>query len=81
MEDETDSRLYIRVGCSVCLSSRRKGVFMNCPYCDKESKQVIEASFNSIKDSLSQNLSADQKQELIKFLQEENINGKLARIS
>lgn len=71
MGDETDSRLYIRVGCSVCLSSRRKGVFMNCPYCDKESKQVIEASFISIKDSLSQNLSADQKQELIKFLQEE----------
>jgi hypothetical protein len=71
MEDKTDSRLYIRVGCSVCLSSRRKGVFMNCPYCDKESKQVIEASFNSIKDSLSQNLSVDQKQELIKFLQEE----------
>jgi len=71
MGEETDSKLYIRVGCSVCLSSRRKGVFMNCPYCDKESKQVIEASFNSIKDSLSQNLSADQKQELIKFLQEE----------
>ena len=71
MEDKTDPRLYIRVGCSVCLSGRRQGVFMNCPYCDKEKKQVIEASFNSIKDSLSQNLSADQKQELIKFLQEE----------
>jgi hypothetical protein len=71
MGDETDSRLYIRVGCSVCLGSRRKGVFMNCPYCDPQRKQMIEASFNSIKDSLSQNLSADQKQELIKFLQEE----------
>ena len=71
MGDETDSRLYIRVGCSVCLGSRRKGVFMNCPYCDTQRKQMIEASFNSIKDSLSQNLSADQKQELIKFLQEE----------
>ena len=71
MEDKTDSRLYIRVGCSVCLGSRRKGVFMNCPYCDTQRKQMIEASFNSIKDSLSQNLSADQKQELIKFLQEE----------
>jgi len=44
---------------------------MNCPYCDTQSKQMIEASFISIKDSLSQNLSADQKQELIKFLQEE----------
>jgi hypothetical protein len=44
---------------------------MNCPYCDTQRKQMIEASFNSIKDSLSQNLSADQKQELIKFLQEE----------
>jgi len=71
MEDKTDSRLYVRVGCSVCLSGRRQGVFMNCPYCDKERKQVIEASFGAIKDSLHQNLSADQKQELIKFLQEE----------
>jgi hypothetical protein len=43
---------------------------MNCPYCDAESKQMIEASFNSIKDSLNQNLSVNQKQELIKFLQE-----------
>jgi hypothetical protein len=70
MGDETDSRLYIRVGCSVCLCNRRQGVFMNCPYCDAESKQMIEASFNSIKDSLNQNLSVNQKQELIKFLQE-----------
>tara|TARA_R100000664_G_C2733899_1_gene123834 strand:- start:325 stop:540 length:216 start_codon:yes stop_codon:yes gene_type:complete len=71
MEDKTDSRLYIRVGCSVCLGSRRQGVFMNCPYCDKDRKQMIEASLSAIKDSLHQNLSADQKQELIKFLQEE----------
>mgnify|MGYP003147583542 FL=1 len=32
---------------------------------------MIEASLSAIKDSLHQNLSADQKQELIKFLQEE----------
>ena len=70
MEEEADSRLYIRAACSVCLNGRRKGIFVNCPYRDTERKQVIEASFTVVKDSLKRCLSSEQKKELIKELSE-----------
>ncbi len=68
MEEESDSKLYIRAACSVCLKGRRKGVFVNCPYCDIDRKQIVEASFQVIKESLNRHLSSQQKEELIKEL-------------
>ena len=62
--------LYMKVNCSICLGGQREGVFVNCPYCDTERKQVIEASFTVVKDSLKRCLSSEQKKELIKELSE-----------
>tara|TARA_R100000664_G_C2758010_1_gene146642 strand:+ start:3661 stop:3876 length:216 start_codon:yes stop_codon:yes gene_type:complete len=70
MEDEESLKLYIKASCSVCLNAHRKGVFVNCPYCDVSRKQVIEASFNTVKDILKETLDSKQKKELIKFLKE-----------
>jgi hypothetical protein len=70
MDKKYDFKLYIKVMCSVCLDNNRKGVFTNCPYCDVERKQIIEASFKFVKESLKKNLSREQKKELIKILKE-----------
>ena len=53
MEDEESLKLYVKVSCSVCLDGRLQGVFTNCPYCDVDRKQMIEASFNTVKDILN----------------------------
>jgi hypothetical protein len=50
------------------LGGHREGVFANCPYCDVERKQLIEASFKTIKETLGENLTLKQKKELVKFL-------------
>jgi len=71
MENDPTAKLYIRVGCSVCLSGIRKGVFVNCPYCDIDRKQVIEAPFSTVKSILSSSLTRKEREELVKFLQEE----------
>ena len=63
-----DHRLYMKISCSICLSGRREGVFMNCPYCDLDRKTYIEASFETIKVNLKENLSKLQTKELIKYL-------------
>jgi hypothetical protein len=68
MKDGEDLELLIRVPCSVCLSGIRKGVFTNCPYCDIDRKQIIEASLKSIKKYLNENLTREQKDDLIKEL-------------
>ena len=70
MEDEEALKLFIKASCSVCLNGRRKGVFTNCPYCDNDRKQIVEASFNVVKDILKETLDSKQKKELIKFLKE-----------
>jgi len=70
MEDEESLKLYVKVSCSVCLDGRLQGVFTNCPYCDVDRKQMIEASFNTVKDILKETLDSKQKKELAKFLKE-----------
>jgi len=60
--------LYIRAECSLCLGGTRKGIFMNCPYCDADRKTFIEASFGVIRESLGKTLTETQKKELIKYL-------------
>ena len=68
MNEQDGLKLYIKSSCSVCLNGIRKGVFVNCPYCDEDSNQVIEASFNVIKSYLSESLTEEQKDDLIKAL-------------
>ena len=63
--------LYIKAQCSLCLGGVRKGIFVNCPYCDIDRKSFIEAPFNSIKENLIHSLSNSQKKELIKCLTDE----------
>ena len=68
MKNKEDLELLIRVPCSVCLDGIRKGVFTNCPYCDIDRKQIIKASFKSIKKYLKENLTEEQKDDLMKEL-------------
>lgn len=63
--------LYIKAQCSLCLGGVRKGIFVNCPYCDIDRKSFIEAPFSSIKENLAHSLSSSQKKELIKCLTDE----------
>jgi len=67
-DDSDEHVLYIKAQCALCLGGGRKGIFMNCPYCDVDRKTFIEASFNSIKEVLGTTLSLSQKKELIKCL-------------
>ena len=66
-----DDLLYIRTDCTACLGGIRKGVFVNCPYCDIDRKSLIEAPFSVIKESLKKSLSKEQKKELTDFLNDE----------
>jgi len=63
--------LYIKATCSMCLGGLRKGIFVNCPYCDVDRKCFVEASFKTIKEELASKLTDEQKKELIKAFQEE----------
>ena len=63
-----EHKLFIKINCSICLGGRREGVFMNCPYCDLDSKTFIEASFDTIKTNLKENLSKKETNELINYL-------------
>ena len=71
MTDESDHKLYIRIMCTMCLGGQRAGIFGNCPYCNRERKTFVEASFKIIKESLDTILSSEQKEDLREFL----ING------
>ena len=66
--EDDDSKLYIKASCSLCLGGTRGGVFANCPYCDINRQTYVEASFNHIKENLSQNLTSGEKNELISYL-------------
>ena len=68
MKSEEGLGLLIRVSCSMCLNGIRKGIFVNCPYCDGDRKQIIDASFNVVKELLKENLTEEQKNDLIKEL-------------
>jgi len=46
------------------------GIFSNCPYCDVDRMTYIEASFNVLCENLNENLTKQQKKNLIKYLQE-----------
>jgi len=67
-DDSEEPALYIKVQCSLCLGGVRKGIFMNCPYCDVDRKTFIEASFNNIKEGFCKMLTKSQKKELIQYL-------------
>jgi len=67
-DDHVEHLLYIKVMCSLCLGGTRKGIFMNCPYCDMDRKTFIEASFNNIKEGFCKTLTKSQKKELIQYL-------------
>ena len=64
-------KLYVKVSCSICLGGRRKGVFLNCPYCDLDRKTMVEASPSVIQNYLSSLLSNKEKRDLIKVLKEQ----------
>ena len=49
----------------MCLGGHRPGIFMNCPYCDLDRMTYIEASFNVLKENLKENLTVEQKEDLI----------------
>ena len=68
MEHKDCLGLFVKTLCSICLGGQREGIFSNCPYCDVDRKQIIEASFKTIKETLKENLTCQQQQELIKFL-------------
>lgn len=68
MDDQESQKLFIMATCSICLGSRRKGVFLNCPYCNSDRKQYIEASFKVLKEILRDTLTSEQKKELAKEL-------------
>ena len=70
-DEESNDKLYIKTKCSFCLGGIRKGVFVNCPYCDVDRKSFIEAPLNSIKDIVKSNFSKTEIKELIKYIQEE----------
>ena len=68
MEQAEGLGLLVKVSCSVCLVGRRQGIFVNCPYCDGDRKQIIDASFNTVKELLKENLTEEQKDDLIREL-------------
>jgi hypothetical protein len=70
-DDSDEHVLYIKAQCSLCLGGIRKGIFMNCPYCDVDRKTFIEASFSNLKEAVSKTLTESQKKELIKYLRNE----------
>jgi len=70
MHSGSDHKLYARVACSMCLGGIRVGIFANCPYCDVDRMTYVEASFNVLKENLTENLDQKQKKNLIKYLQE-----------
>ena len=70
MHSGSDHKLYARVVCSMCLGGIRKGIFQNCPYCDIDRMTYIEASFNVLKENLNENLTLDQKNDLIIYLKD-----------
>jgi hypothetical protein len=53
------------------LGGIRKGVFVNCPYCDIDRKNFIEAPIKSIKYIVKSNFSKTEIKELIKYIQGE----------
>ena len=55
---------------SMCLGGIREGIFANCPYCDIDRMTYIEASFNTLKENLKEDLTLDQKQDLITYLKD-----------
>ena len=46
------------------------GIFANCPYCDLDNMTYIEASFNVLKENLNENLTMEQKKDLIIYLKD-----------
>jgi len=54
----------------MCLGGIRVGIFSNCPYCDLDRMTYVEASFSVIKENLNENLTPDQKEDLIIYLKE-----------
>tara|TARA_Y100000310_G_scaffold112583_1_gene111070 strand:- start:1754 stop:1924 length:171 start_codon:yes stop_codon:yes gene_type:complete len=54
----------------MCLGGIREGIFVNCPYCDVDRMTYIEASFNIIKENLNENLTLEQKKDLIIYLKD-----------
>jgi len=70
MHSGSDHKLYAKVACSMCLGGIRKGIFANCPYCDIDRMTYIEASFNVLKESVGENLTLEQKKDLIIYLKD-----------
>ena len=70
MHSGSDHKLYAKVACSMCLGGIRKGIFANCPYCDIDRMTYIEASFNVLKESVGENLTLEQKKDLIMYLKD-----------
>tara|TARA_Y100000034_G_C6682177_1_gene299933 strand:- start:97 stop:315 length:219 start_codon:yes stop_codon:yes gene_type:complete len=71
MPSGSDHKLYARVACSLCLGGIREGIFTNCPYCDKDRMTYIEASLNTLKENLKENLTVKEKINLIAYLQKD----------
>ena len=69
--DGDEKKLYVKSVCSICLGGKRKGVFLNCPYCDLDRKTMIEASPSIIQNYLSSLLSNEEKKDLIRVLKEQ----------
>ena len=70
MHSGSDHKLYAKVACSMCLGGIREGIFANCPYCDTTRMTYIEASFNVLKENLNENLTLEQKKDLIIYLKD-----------
>mgnify|MGYP003626676232 CR=1 FL=1 len=70
MKTGNDPKLYVKVACSLCLGGHRKGIFMNCPYCDEDRMTYIEVSFKTLQENLIENLTGKEKKKLIMSLQE-----------
>jgi hypothetical protein len=71
MQSGSDYKLYAKVACPMCLGGYREGMFTVCPYCDVDRMTYIEAPFSTLKENLKENLTAEQKQELIMCLKDE----------
>jgi len=71
MHSGSDHKLYAKVACSMCLGGIREGIFANCPYCDADRMTYIEASFNILKENLKENLTCNQKTNLIDYLKKD----------
>jgi len=68
MQSGSAHKLYAKVVCSLCLGGHREGIFSNCPYCDVDRMTYIQASFNTIKEYLKEDLSVEQQRTLINYL-------------